>query len=522
MARRILAALLLLAGAASAALAVRGVFVAGVHWDAGIDTQASLDITSLAPGSSLEQAYEAVFWTSEFYGTLVQTLAEILRGLFTGATDHLLPDMRETYLWQGCITVAIAVIGAAGLGWAIGRVTRSLVAGAFAWALLWSVPLWAGMSHINAKDVPVAAGLTLISSALMLVLQRRPTRADAIAGIAMAAIGGALAMGQRGGTWPLVLTLGAAGIGCAVIARIRRPDRTRGIAISLAATVAAFAAGLVVIWLTNPIARIDLPQWLLDAFGVARAYPMDLNVRMAGMDVNSQALPWWYVPAWLGAQLPVLTTIAVLAGIVALAVALARPRMRGTAAAFAPLAVQGIAFPILIVVMGGTLYSGLRHVLFIVPALIGLAAFPVAWLDRASRSPRTTAAIAAWTVLPCALGLVSVVQWFPYAYASVNPVALQLAPGRGWDLDAWGVSGMEGVLRLRELGQELVAVAPSDFPVKIVGGLTLETVQAQSPREFGYYQFIAGDPKPLPPGCEPAFTIARAGQDLGLGAVCRR
>ena len=520
--RRGLVAALLLAGAALVVVALAGVWAAGVHWDAGIDTQAALDIASVPGGLSLDDAYARVFWTSEFYGTLVQSTADRLHGMVTGISSPLSPDARETYLWQNSIVVTVAAIGSLALAYAIAKSMGSWLSGAFVFVLTWSIPLYSGMSHINAKDMPVAAGLTMVSAGVMLVLAERFRRWPWSA-IGLAAIGSAIAMGQRGGSWALVTAVLVSGlVGGAILSwRDRRP---RTFILTGLLSCSALATGIATVALMNPIARIDLARWLVDAVQVASKYPLAVEVRAAGATLVSVDLPWWYVPAWLWAQLPLATGIAVVSSIVVLAILCVRGAVgsRRTVVTAFPLLTQGVLIPLVIVLSGATLYNGLRHVLFIIPALVGIVGV------AATLAARSCGRLGRWTVgiiaaLALVTGIVDVVRWWPYAYAYVNPIAAARSPAeRDWDLDAWGVSSMEGVLRLREAGYEQVAVTPSDFPAKIVGGITYEAAGGQRLRSFGLYRFIAGTPRPLPPGCEPLFTIERAGLPLGEGAVCRR
>lgn len=519
--------MLLLVGAASVAVAFRGIFVGGVHWDAGIDTTAAIQLREITPDMTLQQAYDSVDYTSEWYGVFVQASADWLHQRVTGSTEWLMPHDPEAYLWQGVVNVIVATLGAGALAWGVGRVLRSALAGAFAWALLWTTPLWAGMAHLNAKDIPVAAGLTMTSVSLMLVMQRRRTRWDLVGAFMLGPVGAMLAVGQRVGTWTILVALLGLAFILVVLRSIRRRDM-RSVSLIGVLILTSVAVGLASLWLMNPIARIDLPQWLYDSFVMARAYQIDLHTRTAGVDVWSLDVPSWYVPAWLGAQLPVLTSAAVLLGAGVYAKSAFKPVSvdRDTLFASLPLVIQGVLTPTVIVLMHATLYSGLRHILFIVPALIGIAAFVIppteTWLRNASARVVAAIGVVLALLVPVLAGLGRVTQWFPYSYAFVNPVASRNYPERDWDLDAWGVSAMEGVQRLQEMGESAIAVYPSDFSSKIFGGRTLDAVQAESPRQFGFYQFVAGDRKPLPPGCEQVFAIERAGMVLGEGAICRR
>ena len=84
---RLLTVLLVIVGFGSVWFAFRGVWAAGVHWDAGIDSTAAIQSRQVTPDMTLQDAYDSVIYTSEWYGILVQTLADWLNQQFTGAVD---------------------------------------------------------------------------------------------------------------------------------------------------------------------------------------------------------------------------------------------------------------------------------------------------------------------------------------------------------------------------------------------------------------------------------------------------
>jgi hypothetical protein len=287
---------------------------------------------------------------------------------------------------------------------------------------------------------------------------------------------------------------------------------------SCAALVCAFAFT----WATNPIARIDMLQWLSDSYDVSRSYPWDGGtLRVAGRDLHASDLPWWYVPAWLGAQLPLLTLATMVGGVGVLAVRLFRWRPRVGARATIPLlpiVVQAICLPAAIVLSGAVLYDGIRHLLFIVPALIAIAAAALAVLDHRIDGDRSRlkAALALGAVVVVAASLCASVRWAPYSYAYINPVAGKNKDGRSWDLDYWGVSAREGIRRLQKLGFTSIYTSPTAM-VGIPWGVVNAPVEGGP--NTGLYVFLRWN-RAADFGCTVIFTIKRDGHVLGEGARC--
>ena len=173
------------------------------------------------------------------------------------------------------------------------------------------------MEHVDFKDMPVAAGLTLVTAGLVLAFVLEPPRTATLAGVSLAGSGGAVAVATRPSSIVLLVALVGGTLAVAVLrGRSPPPDahcRCRFV-------IASLAVGPRL----RPRAHVgDEPDrahrhgaWLHDSIDVARNYPWDVGpIRTAGQDLRSIDLPWWYVPAWLGAQLPLLTFAALVGGV---------------------------------------------------------------------------------------------------------------------------------------------------------------------------------------------------------------
>jgi hypothetical protein len=511
-------------GVAAVAVAGWSLSRGGIGWDSYFDTGAQLDARAVDSSWPLQRAFDAVPSNSEFYGLFLYQFADLLHLLTTGVTEPLEPSEPVTYLYQGAATMVVSVASVTALAVALAVAYRSVLAGAFAWSLTLATPLWLGMSHVDFKDMPVVAGLTLVTAGCILAFVVEPPLRAAMVGALLAGSGGAITLGTRAGALALLGALTSLTAAC-VIGWGIGSRRVRATVPTLVTCATALVAAAAFTWSTNPIARIDMVTWLHDAAAVARDYPWDLGtIRVAGRDVHS-TVSWWYVPAWLVAQAPVLTFVAVAGGFVALALGLARGWKTldaRTTIPLVPLTVQGILFPVAIVAGGARLYDGIRHLLFMIPAVIALAAVGIAFVDRRAGAvaSRGRTLLAAGLVVVVAASLWASVRWAPYAYAFVNPVAGYDKQGRDWDLDYWGVSAREGVERLREMGYWPLYIEPNAGVGAPYGGAGEHPEPGQPiGGRPGLYVFLRWD-RAADFGCTVLFTIERDGHVLGEGASC--
>jgi hypothetical protein len=359
--------------------------------------------------------------------------------------------------------------------------------------------------------------LTLETAGLLFAFGLRQPRRAALTGCVVGAAGGAIALATRPGTFFLLMVVALAG-GIAAVARAVIERRVSGVVPTILTAGATIVGALVVTWATDPIARIDMPRWLLDTAKADHPISWVGTIRTAGRDVLSTHLPWWYVPAWVGAQLPPLTLVAVVGGVVVLLLVLLR-RPRTQLLALLPLCAQGILVPAAIVATGAVLYDGIRHVLFMVPALLALAAVALAELDRQTRRPRgwLNIALSVFAAVTVAASFIGVVRWAPYEYAYINPIAGHDPSHRSWELDYWGVSAREGIRRLRAAGLTTIYVEPSPT-VGIPYGAS-QSNPKHGPHA-GLYVFLRYNATPAEYGCTTIFTIKRDGHVLGEGARC--
>ena len=516
---RVATGILLFFGVLSVLIAGWAAVNSGIGYDSMFEAQASIVNRQMDTNLTLDQAYELAPVTSEFYGMLLYQVSEWLHGALSGSSEWMSPDDPTTYVWFNLVTLFISLIAVVALSIALGRVFRSWLVGAFVFAGIMTTPLWLGMSVLDYKDIPVAAGLTLISVGLIWTIHK-PAKRNVLA-VFIAGLGATISLGGRAGSLPLIIALPLITLAIIFVIDLRQRDFRRTIRVLVLAVVAPLV-GIVVIWLTNPFAQKNLWRWLWDSIVIAQQYAWEGAVRTAGQELLSTDLPWWYAPAWLLANLPILTTVWIIFSLVTYAMAMRQRPWgigRSGVVALLPLIVQGALLPVLLLLTSPVLYDGIRHLLFMIPALIALGLVGLVALVREAKFPALGPILA---VVVVGASVFAVIRWFPYHYAFINPIAGWDKSDRNWELDYWGVSAREATERLAEAGLTPIAIIPASEPARPYGALSQDEVaMLTSPWEkSGVYVFRRWHWELDQRKCEMTFTIERDGQLLGEGGYC--
>jgi hypothetical protein len=193
-----------------------------------------------------------------------------------------------------------------------------------------------------------------------------------------------------------------------------------------------------------------------------------------GEQVTTDALPWSYIPMQFAARLPelFLLLLALAAGIGITAAVLFLRRTvqhigghgaegwRAPAVMLAQsrnvlLLVAAIVLPIAsIMILGTTLYDGVRHLMFIIPVMALLAAGAVLYVWPALLRRRAVAlAVIAAAGIHVGATAVTLVRLHPLEYVNMNALAGGVAGAYGrFDLDYWGAAATTA---LRDLEKRL-------------------------------------------------------------------
>jgi hypothetical protein len=386
------------------------------------------------------------------------------RSAFVETGGHLYPGMFDTicaaveswvplnrYVVRHAINAVFGWIGVVYCGRLAGRLFGAW-AGVLGLVLLALSPRYFADSMNNPKDLPFAAMTVMALYYISATSPRWPhVSPSAAVKIALAL---ALALNIRVGA---LLYLGYFGLLIAVFVLLERVTDWRRLADTAMRALGVALATLLlgtVFWPWAGGAPLTRPFMAL--LGAAN-YPWDGVVLFRGSQYHATDLPWYYAPWWFLISTP----LVVLAG-AALSIACARTSR--DAARIAALWTVA-ALPVMAgILMGSTLYDGIRHLQFVSPVLVVLAAGGWTLVLGRARAAHVRRGIA----VVLAVGLATVLVFDIRAHPNQGVYFNALVGGpRGaytrYDMDYWGNCMLQAV----EWG---VALAKSSgVPVTISG-----------------------------------------------------
>lgn len=367
-------------------------------------------------------------------------------------------------------------------------------------------PRYTGAVFNNSKDVPLTVALLAV---LWLVLRlvrrwRNPSRLRwvdcALVGVAL---GLAASIRITALLWvPIVVAL-------AVAAALGAPSPRGRAHATLAASAGLALIGIstyLTILLAWPFVWLHPWSGLRDAFASMSRYQWNEPILFGGAMVPAMELPRTYALRWLWLGSPPLTVALAVVG--SALVVLDTLRRRASVAECVVLA--SLVVPLTAVVgLHSTLYNGLRHVLFVVPAGVLLGAWAVVRLATWLRARRTwtvwvVAGLAAAAQVPV---VVQAARLYPYEYMYFNDVAGGFtAQHDDYETDYWGACTRAAMLWLDDHRQDYVPFgqatvrsrwAPPGVARPYAGdGLTVVDPRQRS--DFVVYSLMSWRPRPWP------------------------
>jgi hypothetical protein len=366
------------------------------------------------------------------YGGLFDIIA-----IFLG---HVIPidpfDLRH-------IVCALIGIGGIGATAATARLIAGPRAGLIAAASLTSCGAWYGSMFNHTKDIPFAAAMMAATLVLIRIARALPSpRAGDIAAFGLLA---GAALGERVIGLLLVIY-----VGFAIVLYLPWPGDGRNwlrFAVkSLVAMLPALALAYVVMILAWPWAALA-PLNPIRGLLAFSEFNYSIRTLLAGQIYEMANVPRLYVPIYIAIRVPLLMLFgAALAMISVLLLGRVSNSRQHREIALVSLMV---VFPLACqVIWHGPAFSGLRHFLFLIPALAVLAGIG---LDKALAALKTRGRLAASgglaIITACLLwDGVTLIRLHPYEYLFYNPLVGGLeGASRRYDLDYWFSSMPEAI-----------------------------------------------------------------------------
>ena len=381
----------------------------------------------------------------------------------------------DAYAVRHLAVAALALLTALAAGAAVSFLTRSRRFGVWAAAGLLAVPEWTGQGFFNPKDIPTAAGYTLVTVALVIALGDGPRGAEGrrrrwAIGVLLAA-GLFIGAGTRMALWvPLAASL-------VTYAALRLGQRQLGGREAGLDTDLAVAAGTgtgiaSIAFLYPNVARAPL-SLLVESVSASADFPWKGFTLTAGQ-LLSEHPHWWYLPVWVGASVPLLLgALAILGGVLGIR-SLARARGVGWRGAvwgrrglgLVLVVQQALLLPLGSIVGDTVMYNGIRQHIYVLPAIAILAGVGAQrlwrWTGTRRRVERWRDLATAVLVAALLIPMFEQALLFPYNHTYVNPAAGIGGVNGNWETDYWFASAPEALSHVPQ-GAELscVLVLPS-------------------------------------------------------------
>ncbi len=357
--------------------------------------------------------------------------------------------------------LAGALIGLAGMAatWRLGRRIGGPLAGLIALALIVTCPLYYGHMYMNPKDGPFAAVMAICMLGLVRLFEEYPRPSSATGAFAGAGVG--LAIGARilGGfavLYALVALLAVTAIEARRAGARPAAARTGGFVLRLLPWLVLAYAVMALVWPWSAAAPLN-PVKALVYF--SHFFEKPWRELFQGHLVLVTDMPRRYVAQLFALTLPEIMLALGLAGAaIAFAAALDRRQPAQRRAILLMLALAATCPIALTVVLRPAMYNGIRHFVFVAPAIAVVGGLAAARLIERMAAWRPAAALGAGALLTagCALPVVAMVQIHPYEYTYFNHIAggVRGADGR-YMLDYWG-------LALKQASDALLAKLAAD------------------------------------------------------------
>lgn len=189
-------------------------------------------------------------------------------------------------------------------------------------------------------------------------------------------------------------------------------------------------------------------SWYFAAFNFYYKEDWPHTVLFRGADIPADALPWDYLPTWIGITTPTVVLLLFAAGCLLIGMKY-RQLSAGQKACVLLIGLQIFGLPLFAIIYQATLFDTLRQVLYVLPGIAAIASVAVIWLYQFFQEffqpylrPKVAGLALASGLVALALPIVlDMAALHPYEYVYFNRVFGGLPAAEGqFETDYWGVS----------------------------------------------------------------------------------
>ncbi len=327
----------------------------GVTWDEEAQARyGDLALEYYASAGADDQVNQ--FYNLKYYGPAAEMLAAVVARASPAA------PYEARHLVVGLLA-ALSILAVAACARLFDRAHLPILAA----LILVMLPRFSGHAFNNSKDIPFAVGVTFLMAAISAVFVDRDFSWKRIL-IAGLAFGLTVSLRPSG-----LIVLAVFFLGVSFISRLfpagRAADEEEG-----SRKLAILGVAWLTLFLTWPWAHAHPLRSLAEAAALSLAFPRPIPVLFEGSFIASNELPWYYLPKYVLITTPPSILVLLVIGL-GLTVGWAWKRGGGRSGPMAAITLMWFFLPLLLfAVRRPTVYDGLRHFLFILPALAVLAA----------------------------------------------------------------------------------------------------------------------------------------------------
>jgi hypothetical protein len=362
-------------------------------------------------------------------------------------------EFRHTLVF---LTSLLAYIGVAGI---VTNIVSSRFSG-LAVIILALFPSWWGQTYFNQKDVPFASLFTVATCAGACLLDRyihaeeRQDRNLTHLSIAYGIIIGFVTGLRIAGCFLLFFLLATHFI----LIYPRWRQKTLAVLYSYRHQYGLlflyWSLTTLIIYPASWYHSLTPIGWFWQAlFSLSKFQAWDLLVLFDGQNIPGKSLPWYYLPKTLWLTIPALFSFLFLIGVIGIILQFSRFSILQKASVIL-LGWQIFFLPLLAIARNSTLYDGMRHFLFIIPAIAAVVTIALVWIYQSLLGKFLKIAASVLLIISLSSIALDSIQLHPYQYLYYNRLSGGLAGANGrYETDYWGLSIREAIEWLNQNGR---------------------------------------------------------------------